>query len=38
LGLDRYVIVGPGFHPEGHDGKQNLFVSHVLPQVRAALR
>lgn len=35
LGIERFVIVGPGFHPEAEPGG-NLFVSEVMPAVRAA--
>lgn len=36
LGLTRFVIVGPGFHPEAGGGRQSLFAREVLPAVRAA--
>jgi 5,10-methylenetetrahydromethanopterin reductase len=38
MGLDRFVIVGPGFHPEARADGRGLFVTEVLPAVRAALR
>jgi len=37
LGLDRFVIVGPGYHPEVRKGGPGLFVSEVIPAVRAAI-
>ena len=37
LGIERFVIVGPGFHPESGQSSQSLFVSEVLPAVRAAI-
>ncbi|MGB8366225.1 MAG: LLM class flavin-dependent oxidoreductase [Rhizomicrobium sp.] len=37
LGIERFVVVGPGFHPEaGADGR-SLFASEVMPAVRAAI-
>jgi 5,10-methylenetetrahydromethanopterin reductase len=36
LGLTRFVIVGPGFHPEIDPTKGSLFVREVMPAVRAA--
>lgn len=35
-GLERVVVVGPGFYPDGGDGR--LFSREVMPAVRAALR
>jgi len=34
-GLERVVVVGPGFYPDGDDGR--LFSREVIPAVRAAL-
>jgi len=34
LGIERFVIVGPGFHPEAGDGRRSLFASEVMPAVR----
>ena len=34
LGVERFVIVGPGYHPEARDGGGSLFASEVLPAVR----
>lgn len=34
LGIERFVIVGPGYHPEAYAGKAGLFVSEVMPAVR----
>jgi 5,10-methylenetetrahydromethanopterin reductase len=34
LGIDRFVIVGPGFHAEARQASRGLFVSEVLPEVR----
>jgi 5,10-methylenetetrahydromethanopterin reductase len=36
LGIERFVIVGPGLHPEARPG-QSLFVREVMPGVRAAI-
>jgi 5,10-methylenetetrahydromethanopterin reductase len=36
LGIDRFVIVGPGFYREPHGG--NLFAEEVIPAVRAATK
>ncbi|TGD71917.1 LLM class flavin-dependent oxidoreductase [Mangrovimicrobium sediminis] len=36
-GLERLVIVGPGFHPEADSRGPGLFVSEVMPAVRAEL-
>lgn len=35
LGVDRFVIVGPGYHPEAVTDGPGLFVSEVMPAVRA---
>jgi 5,10-methylenetetrahydromethanopterin reductase len=37
LGIERFVVVGPGFHPEGEAGDRSLFMRDVVPAVRAAL-
>jgi 5,10-methylenetetrahydromethanopterin reductase len=37
LGIERFVIVGPGFHPEAGPSARGLFVSEVLPAVRRQL-
>jgi len=37
LGIERFVIVGPGFHPEAGQGGTTLFASTVMPAVRARL-
>jgi 5,10-methylenetetrahydromethanopterin reductase len=37
LGIERFVIVGPGFHPEARSSARSLFVSEVLPVVRRHL-
>lgn len=37
LGIERFVIVGPGFHPEARPAGRSLFVSEVLPAVRQEL-
>lgn len=37
-GLERVVVVGPGFYPDGRDAGPSLFSSEVMPAVRAALR
>jgi 5,10-methylenetetrahydromethanopterin reductase len=34
LGIERFVIVGPGYHPEAKRGSTSLFASEVLPAVR----
>jgi 5,10-methylenetetrahydromethanopterin reductase len=34
LGIERFVIVGPGFHPEAGDRRRTLFASEVMPAVR----
>lgn len=38
LGVDRFVIVGPGYHPEADPDGPGLFVREVMPAIRAALR
>jgi 5,10-methylenetetrahydromethanopterin reductase len=38
LGITRFVIVGPGFHPEVGMSGRSLFASEVMPAVRAQLR
>jgi 5,10-methylenetetrahydromethanopterin reductase len=37
LGIQRFVIVGPGYHPEARQGSGSLFLTEVVPAVRAAL-
>jgi 5,10-methylenetetrahydromethanopterin reductase len=37
LGIERFVIVGPGFHPEAAPGGGTLFASAVMPALRARL-
>jgi 5,10-methylenetetrahydromethanopterin reductase len=37
LGIERFVVVGPGFHPEAGSGDRSLFASTVMPEVRAGL-
>jgi 5,10-methylenetetrahydromethanopterin reductase len=37
LGIERFVVVGPGFHPEANAAGPPLFVSEVMPAVRAAI-
>jgi 5,10-methylenetetrahydromethanopterin reductase len=37
-GLDRFVIVGPGFHPEATYDGGSLFAREVIPAIRAADR
>jgi 5,10-methylenetetrahydromethanopterin reductase len=36
LGLERFVVVGPGFYPDG-GGARSLFAAEVAPALRAAL-
>jgi 5,10-methylenetetrahydromethanopterin reductase len=36
LGIQRFVIVGPGFHAESRAGHRSLFASEVMPALRAA--
>jgi 5,10-methylenetetrahydromethanopterin reductase len=35
LGIERFVVVGPGYHPEVKSGGGTLFTSEVLPAVRS---
>jgi 5,10-methylenetetrahydromethanopterin reductase len=37
LGIERFVIVGPGFHPEAAPAGRGLFVREVLPSLRREL-
>lgn len=37
LGLERFVIFGPGFHDDGGGENGSLFAREVMPAVRAAL-
>jgi len=37
LGIERFICVGPGIHPEAAAANRTLFASEVIPQVRAAL-
>jgi 5,10-methylenetetrahydromethanopterin reductase len=37
LGIERFVVVGPGFHPEARNDGRTLFATEVMPAVRAAL-
>jgi 5,10-methylenetetrahydromethanopterin reductase len=34
LGIERFVVVGPGFHPESGPADRSLFVREVMPAVR----
>jgi 5,10-methylenetetrahydromethanopterin reductase len=34
LGIERFVIVGPGYHPEVNSNGPELFTSEVMPAVR----
>jgi 5,10-methylenetetrahydromethanopterin reductase len=36
LGLERFVVVGPGFYPDG-GGERSLFAAEVAPALRSAL-
>lgn len=36
LGLERFVVVGPGFYPESWGAARDLFQREVLPALRAA--
>jgi 5,10-methylenetetrahydromethanopterin reductase len=36
-GLDRFVVVGPAFYPDGGEGPHSLFATEVIPGVRAEL-
>jgi 5,10-methylenetetrahydromethanopterin reductase len=38
LGIKRFVIVGPGFHPEREPTGRGLFVREVMPAVRRQLK
>ncbi len=37
LGVARFLIVGPGFHPEARTDGKSLFATEVMPAVRAAV-
>lgn len=37
LGIERFVVVGPGFHPEAGQGGRSLFATEVMPRVREAV-
>ncbi len=37
MGIERFVVVGPGFHPEAGQGGRSLFATAVMPAVRARL-
>ena len=37
LGIERFVIVGPGFQPHADKNGPGLFVSEVIPALRAAI-
>jgi 5,10-methylenetetrahydromethanopterin reductase len=37
LGIERFVVVGPGFHREPEPAGPGLFVREVMPAVRAAI-
>jgi 5,10-methylenetetrahydromethanopterin reductase len=37
LGIERFVVVGPGFHPEASASGRSLFADVVMPAVRARL-
>jgi 5,10-methylenetetrahydromethanopterin reductase len=37
LGIERFVILGPGLHPEAWTDGRSLFASEVMPAVRAAV-
>jgi len=37
LGVERFVIVGPGFYPEPEPGPSTLFAREVIPAVRKTL-
>jgi 5,10-methylenetetrahydromethanopterin reductase len=34
-GLERFVVVGPGFYPEAGGASRSLFATEVMPAVRA---
>jgi 5,10-methylenetetrahydromethanopterin reductase len=38
LGIERFVVVGPGFHPEVRSDGSLLFAREVIPAIRAAVR
>ena len=38
LGIEHFKIVGPGYHPEAYKSVPGLFVSEVMPAVRATIR
>lgn len=38
LGIERFVIVGPGLHPEARQDGKTLFATEVMPALRAATR
>jgi 5,10-methylenetetrahydromethanopterin reductase len=38
LGIERFVIVGPGYYPEAGPSSRSLFVREVLPAVRRQLQ
>jgi 5,10-methylenetetrahydromethanopterin reductase len=38
FGIERFVIVGPGLHPEAGEGGRTQFASEVMPAVRAAAK
>jgi 5,10-methylenetetrahydromethanopterin reductase len=37
LGIERFVVVGPSFHPEAEPDGPSLFSREVMPAVRAAV-
>jgi 5,10-methylenetetrahydromethanopterin reductase len=37
LGIERFVIIGPGLYPEAGTHDRSLFASEVMPAVRAAI-
>jgi 5,10-methylenetetrahydromethanopterin reductase len=37
-GLERFVVVGPGFFPEAGGAERSLFAAEVMPAVKASLR
>jgi 5,10-methylenetetrahydromethanopterin reductase len=37
FGIERFVVVGPGLHPEAGEGGRTLFATEVMPAVRAAM-
>jgi 5,10-methylenetetrahydromethanopterin reductase len=37
FGIERFVVVGPGLHPEVEEGGRTLFAREVMPSVRAAM-